>query len=190
MGRLYVTSDLHFGHIRLQEGLRGQHTDELIIDNWNKVVKNNHDRIYVLGDFCMQKPTVIRDILPKLKGEIILIGGNHDNIPCAREYMRQGIPVIGCLRMYNLWFTHIPVSPTEIANGIKGNVHGHIHTGGYMQSEDGHWFTYDPGTLSDPRYFNVNTEFHNYQLVPMEEIMEYYQNLTTNENNKIPSEQN
>ena len=172
MGNIFIGSDMHFGHIRLQKSLRGFESDELIIENWNKVVRSKKDRVYVLGDFCMQKPSVIREILPKLKGEIILIGGNHDNLPCSREFMRQGIPILGSLTLHNIIFTHIPIHPTQLEFGLIGNVHGHIHVQGDMEGRK-----YAPQHIEDPRYFNVNVEFHNYQLIPIDVIDKYYQQL-------------
>ena len=41
MAKVFFTSDLHFGHKNLCEGLRGmtaEDSDALIISNWNKVV--------------------------------------------------------------------------------------------------------------------------------------------------------
>ena len=51
--------------------------NETIIANWNKVV-TDEDTIYVLGDFFMGMLDKIDAILPRLKGKIILIRGNHD----------------------------------------------------------------------------------------------------------------
>ena len=143
-----------------------------VIENWNKVVKNKKDRVYVLGDFCLEKSAVIREILPKLKGEIILIGGNHDDLPCSREWLRQGIPILGSLSYHHLLFTHIPIHPSQFYPGVVGNVHGHIHLPGDFSGR-----SYIPEQIEDPRYYNVNVEFHNYQLVPIEEIDEYYRKL-------------
>lgn len=171
MSNIFFTSDPHFGHFNLQNGLRKFESDELVIENWNKQVCKR-DRVYILGDFCMQKPSVIRTILPRLKGDIILIGGNHDNLPCSREFMRQGIPIIGSLTLHDLIFTHIPIHPTQLDFGWKGNVHGHIHIVGDIENRK-----YEPKTIADPRYYNVNVEFHDYQLVPLDTIDKYYQQL-------------
>lgn len=58
MSRVFFTSDLHFGHENLYQGLRGmtaQESYDLIKRNWNKVV-TKRDIVYVLGDITMEKP--------------------------------------------------------------------------------------------------------------------------------------
>ena len=85
----YFTSDQHFGHTNIlvyederrrdEFGNRFKSTDEMdsfIIDKWNATVGEN-DLTYCLGDFCY-KMQQMRDVLPFLNGEKILIAGNHD----------------------------------------------------------------------------------------------------------------
>tara|TARA_Y100000034_G_scaffold129050_1_gene184754 strand:+ start:2655 stop:3116 length:462 start_codon:yes stop_codon:yes gene_type:complete len=51
---------------------------EDLVENWNAVV-NKEDIVYHLGDFCMgNRSKRIREILPRLNGDIVLIAGNHD----------------------------------------------------------------------------------------------------------------
>ena len=78
---IFVTSDLHFNHKNVCKYNNRpydnvEEMNENIIDNWNKQV-NPQDTIYVLGDFCFSNN--FDDILKRLKGEVILIHGNHDN---------------------------------------------------------------------------------------------------------------
>ena len=53
------------------------------------------------------------------------------------------------------------------------NIHGHIHRKGVI---DG--WEYNPQGLGE-RYFNVNTEFHDYTPVLFDEIEQYFINLKT-----------
>ena len=79
MARVFFTSDLHFGHKNLCQGLRGmtsEDSDQLIINNWNKVV-TKRDIVYVLGDITMENQNDIPKYIKQLNGRIILIGGNH-----------------------------------------------------------------------------------------------------------------
>lgn len=75
-------SDLHFGHaniIKLDnrpfasvEGMEAR-----LIENWNSAVQNG-DTTYILGDFCWGKEPEWKRLLPQLKGNKVLIRGNHD----------------------------------------------------------------------------------------------------------------
>ena len=128
MAKVFFTSDLHFGHKNLCEGLRGmtaEDSDALIISNWNKVV-SKRDMVYLLGDITMEKHKNIKDYISKLNGHIIIVGGNHDNARCCKEYRELGITVMGVLIYKNYICTHIPIHESQLY-GFAGNIHGHIH---------------------------------------------------------------
>jgi calcineurin-like phosphoesterase family protein len=88
---IYFTSDLHFGHKnvisfdnRPFENI--EKMDETIITNWNKTV-NKNDTVYILGDISFyNKIEQVVEKLQQLKGNKILIKGNHDN-----EYYKKEI---------------------------------------------------------------------------------------------------
>lgn len=76
---IFFTSDTHFGHENIIKYCNRpfQSIDEMdntIISNWNKIVKDN-DTVYHLGDFSSKDPYVY---IKRLKGNIVLIKGNHD----------------------------------------------------------------------------------------------------------------
>jgi calcineurin-like phosphoesterase family protein len=78
----YYISDLHFGHkniIRFDNRPFAdiKEMEEKIIDNWNSVVKAG-DTVYHLGDFCWGKTDEWERILKLLKGNKVIIQGNHD----------------------------------------------------------------------------------------------------------------
>lgn len=174
MARVFFTSDLHFGHERLCKNLRGmsaKESEELIIHNWNSVV-NKRDLVYILGDFTFEKAHRIEELLRKLRGNKYLVGGNHDTLGCVKEFMRLGIPVLGCVNYKRFICTHAPVHPSEV-KFFRGNIHGHIHRKGVI---DG--WEYNPENL-EGFYYNVNTEFHNYTPVLFDEIEQYFINLKT-----------
>lgn len=85
-GMNYYISDTHLGHkniIKLDEQSGGRHFgsieehDNLIIENWNKTVKQS-DKVYILGDFSWMNGHDTEEILRKLNGVKFLIKGNHD----------------------------------------------------------------------------------------------------------------
>jgi calcineurin-like phosphoesterase family protein len=79
----YYISDLHLGHKNILSfdnrpyfSVEGMNQD--LIKRWNSVVTDNDD-VFSLGDMFW-KNDLIDEILPKLKGNIHLITGNHDRI--------------------------------------------------------------------------------------------------------------
>ena len=96
---IYLTSDLHLNHsniLKYESESRPFETieemNETLISNWNNVV-NDDDTVYVLGDFFMGKIETIVEILPRFKGKIKLIRGNHDTKPRIKEFEKLGIEV-------------------------------------------------------------------------------------------------
>ena len=83
---LYI-SDLHFGHKgvinfdhRPFENI--EEMDNVIIRNWNARVQND-DTVYIIGDLSHKALKEPEYYLRKLKGNKILILGNHDT--CIME---------------------------------------------------------------------------------------------------------
>ena len=172
MSRVFFTSDLHFGHKNLCQGLRGmtaEESDKLIIDNWNKVV-TKRDLVYVLGDITMENQNDIPKYISQLNGRIVLIGGNHDTKQCCDVYRKLGITVMGCLKYKGFICTHIPVHPYELEQDgrqlLRGNIHGHVHIAGRIDGVN-----YSPKTDYGPLYYNVNIELHNYTPIAFDDLV-------------------
>lgn len=76
----FYIADLHFGCKNSYENRTLEH-DQLIIDNWNKVVTNS-DNVYILGDIGRIGNNKDNEYLCKclsvLKGRKTLLLGNHD----------------------------------------------------------------------------------------------------------------
>ncbi len=78
----WFTSDLHYHHNNIIKYSNRpfnnvEHMNYALIDNWNAVVGENDD-VYSLGDFAFTKVGNILGILSRLKGNIHMINGNHD----------------------------------------------------------------------------------------------------------------
>lgn len=80
MSKRFYISDTHFGHKRVVEwrpfSTIEEHDNELI-NRWNSVVSSK-DHIFHIGDFALCSAEKIKRLVPLLKGNIILIRGNHD----------------------------------------------------------------------------------------------------------------
>lgn len=83
MGKIFFTSDLHFGHDNVigfdnRPFTTTEEMDDELIRRWNAKVSNN-DIVYVLGDLIWKtRNNDARSLIKSLNGQIILIRGNHD----------------------------------------------------------------------------------------------------------------
>ena len=82
MGKIFLTSDTHFGHDRqFIWGPRGFESvwkmNGAIVENWNKTV-NTEDDVYLLGDVMLGDNEYGLTCLKQLKGNIHIVRGNHD----------------------------------------------------------------------------------------------------------------
>lgn len=132
---IFIVSDTHWGHqnilkftdsktgdrIRLFESL--DEMDELMIENWNKTVRDE-DIVYHLGDVYFGEG---HKVLKRLKGRKRLIVGNHDNL--KSPYLQNNFQKILMWRMFpefNCVLTHVPIHESSMYK-VQYNLHGHIH---------------------------------------------------------------
>ena len=121
---IYLISDTHFNHTNIATYCqRPANFTELIIKNWNGVVKPE-DTVIHLGDVMIGKKS--EWIMPSLPGRKILIRGNHDRQWSNTKWMEMGFD-FACdgLKFRNCWLTHEP--STSLADGCELNIHGHLH---------------------------------------------------------------
>ena len=140
MGKIWFTSDLHFGHDKdFCYAPRGfdnvQEHDETILKNFNSVV-NDEDDVYILGDL-MLGPNPVQSIanIARLKGHKHIIIGNHDTINKIKNYQEYcGIYHIDYATMikyrkYSFYLSHYPTLCANYDDGKKiWNLHGHTHS--------------------------------------------------------------
>lgn len=146
----YITSDIHFYHNNMcgPEGFikgRRQFADayemnEYLVKAHNSVVTDK-DRVYILGDISMnQNKDDVLEILSRLKGQLVIVKGNHDDESTLR-YLEEhnyelpnGKPKfeihrVGLIKKYNKKIYHLTHYPMLVGSG-RGNLrslHGHIH---------------------------------------------------------------
>ncbi|MBD9544310.1 metallophosphoesterase [Ensifer sp. ENS04] len=126
----FFTSDTHFGHRSIIEYCRKQFSsveemDEILIQNWNSVVKPN-DRVYHLGDFAWTVKDAKR-VRMRLNGNIRLVAGNHDDIlGLADAKLFQRIYMWRIFAEAGITATHVPMRQDQLRHSFL-NVHGHIH---------------------------------------------------------------
>lgn len=129
---IWVTSDTHFNHSNIIKYCNRpfstvREMDEVLIDNWNSVVKQG-DKVYHLGDVYMKASKgYIEHILHRLNGNKRLILGNHDNgkDQILQRYFEK-VLMWRDFKDFNVLLTHVPVHESSIIKN-RLNVHGHIH---------------------------------------------------------------
>lgn len=170
VSNIFVISDTHFNHANILKftGKNGDyfrkfndlnHMNEVIIDNWNKIVKPQ-DKIYHLGDVYFGGQQDAEKILSRLNGKKRLIVGNHDVIYGKGNILQKYFQKLYMWRLFkefNMLLTHVPVHETSFRK-VEYNVHGHIH------EKD------SPGK----QYINVCVEKTGYAPVNIEDVIRKY----------------
>lgn len=143
MSDIWLISDTHFQHANLlnflgEDGIpfRGQRfssvkeMDELMIHNWNEVIKPS-DKVYHLGDVMFGSKEKFELLWPRLMGHKRLILGNHDDGHyMASNNFFEKIMVWRLFKGYDMILTHVPMQLSNTYEGARQatfNVHGHIH---------------------------------------------------------------
>lgn len=126
--KIFVIADTHFSHKKMEEVGRPKNFNDIIIKNWNSLVRSN-DIVIHLGDVIFSRASELSSINKRLNGIKILVKGNHDKNKFY-WYMERGFNFCcDAFRLDNIYFTHEPT--VEIPSGCLYNVHGHIHNGGH-----------------------------------------------------------
>jgi len=143
---VWIISDTHFLHANMlkflgEDGLpfRGKHfkdqaeCDELMIENWNAVIKPE-DHVWHLGDVFIGPKTDFEKIWVKLQGHKRLIVGNHDDIRYLSGKGHKGQWFFEKIAVWkymdDMLLTHVPMQLQNTFEGdyrVTFNVHGHIH---------------------------------------------------------------
>lgn len=157
---VYFTSDLHLGH-RGSARRRGfasvEEHDEYIISKLQIVGKR--DKLFILGDVAWKQEHLQQ--LKQVRGVKEMIYGNHDTLH-AREYLTVFQKLHGFRGYRDFWLSHCPIHPQENARWKYGNIHGHIHNNSESSGFD------------DPKYFNVNIDMNNMDVVNFDTILERF----------------
>lgn len=137
---VYFTSDLHLGHKNVinmcgRPFSDTEQMDEALIKNWNAKVKSG-DTVYIVGDLIWETADPEK-YLGRLKGEKVLITGNHDEkwlkkYDCAK-YFKQITPYLECeVGGVKITLCHYPMlewraSRKAGSKKLGYHIHGHIH---------------------------------------------------------------
>ena len=141
MGKIFVTSDLHFGHDReFVWKVRGFNSvmemNEEYVKRWNRLVSNEDD-VYVLGDLMLGDNNVGIHYLSQLNGNIHVVLGNHDTSTRQNIYvgMENIVEIQWAIMLnykkYHFFMTHFPCMTgnleKESLKQMTLNLYGHTH---------------------------------------------------------------
>lgn len=146
MGKIFVTSDLHFNHSReflfAPRGFSSvAEMNEAIIERFNSIVSDEDD-LYILGDLCLggggeEILAANMALIERLNGRLHIILGNHDTPARIKMYaLCKNVVDIKYADMIHYRHYHFYLShfPTLTANLEKESLHqcticlyGHTH---------------------------------------------------------------
>ena len=165
----YYVSDLHFGHKNIREMCKRpfssiEEMDEQLVENWNKRVKKN-DRVYILGDLIYKSTTPPEAYLERLKGEKVLILGNHDKWWVDKVDLTKYFSSVMRLDVINTGkgkatLCHFPMMDFE----GRYLIHGHIHANTDMD----YWSV----LKNSDRTLNAGVDVNGFQPVTFVELLE------------------
>lgn len=100
--------------------------NQILINNWNSVVKNS-DRVFMLGDFCLAGKDKIIEIGNQLNGRKTLILGNHDGAS-LKTYYEAGFEMVSKYPILLEDFIILSHEPKFLGdNNLFFNIYGHVH---------------------------------------------------------------
>lgn len=142
MGKIFVTSDLHFGHDReFIWKVRGfnsvQEMNEEYVKRWNSLVTNEDD-VYILGDLMLGNNNTGIHYLNQLNGNIHVVLGNHDTSTRQALYKADARKIVEVqwaimlnYKKYHFFMTHFPCMTgnleKESLKQMTLNLYGHTH---------------------------------------------------------------
>lgn len=175
MGRIFITSDLHFSHNKeflfVPRGFeRVEDMMEHIVQAWIETVAEDDD-VYILGDLMLNDTEETVRMLSMLSGRIHIILGNHDTDRRVEVYRQLPNVVEICYARplkyghYHFWLSHYPtlVSNYDDDKPLKARVIalcGHTHT-----SDPFH--DWDKGLI-----YHCELDAHNNRPVLIDDIIE------------------
>jgi calcineurin-like phosphoesterase family protein len=145
-GKIFFTSDLHFGHNNIIKFCNrpfrdAEHMDAELIKWWNNRV-SEADTVYFLGDFAFAGENRIRELLTILNGTILIVPGNHDKklVKTLNREPIQGVTLLEKIHEITIAGNKIVLChfPIDDWNGkFRGaiHLHGHCHGDKFQSGE-------------------------------------------------------
>lgn len=169
MNKIFLTSDLHFGHDKdFIWGPRGygsiKEHDTDIIRKWNNKVEKTDD-IFILGDLMLGDNEQGMKKIEQLNGHLHIILGNHDTNTRVNEYMNCiavhdiQYALMQKYKKYSFFLCHYPthMGNYDMQMARQWCLHGHTHSKEKFCEFD--------------KNYNVALDAHNNEPVEIEEVL-------------------
>lgn len=133
MSITWYTADTHFHHKNIIQLANRpfnsiEEMNEQFIEYWNKTV-NRNDTVYHLGDFALGGITKWESVISRLKGNIHLVLGNHDDKKVVDKLSHRFESVenmiVKKIDKQHLYLFHYPIEIGLTPNAWS--IGGHIH---------------------------------------------------------------
>lgn len=171
MSKIFVTSDLHFGHDReFIWGARGyadvNEMNMKQIEKFNSVV-TDEDEVWILGDCVLGDIEGGLALLKQLKGKIHVCLGNHDTGKREQAYRDMGWDVHLAARLkykkINFYLSHYPTITHNLDEKelwqVVVNLFGHTHqTSNFYKG--------------DPWMYHVGVDSHDGYPISLDQVLE------------------
>ena len=183
MGKIWFTSDLHFGHDRdfiwAARGFESvDEMNEALVSRFNSKVQPE-DTVYILGDSIMGDNTTNEQYLSQLNGKKIIILGNHDTSKRIKIYEKYADEILySTIIKYKKKMIYLSHYQTLTGNYDDNygkcvfNFHGHTH-----QTDN---FT-DPYSFM----YHVGVDSHDCYPVCIDDALEAIKNKYIQKNNEL-----
>lgn len=131
MAELYFIGDNHFYHeaIIRYENRPFENVEEMnehMIDAWNREV-GKKSKVMVLGDFMFHPKQHLQEIVPRLRGDKILIMGNHDRVS-VKNYYEAGFKEVYRYPVIYDDFVILSHRPMYVNSSMPyANIYAHVH---------------------------------------------------------------
>ena len=173
----FFTSDTHFGHANIiklnnRPFSNVEEMNEKLVENWNSVVSDN-DTVFHLGDFAFGGSTLWNSIIPRLKGKIYLIIGNHDRKNLRQGYMDKFVAVVPQMQIQiekkSIYLNHYPFlcygGTYRNPEDTVWQLFGHVHSGPGSTGADVERLKY-----LFPTQYDVGVDNNDYKPVSFQQI--------------------
>jgi calcineurin-like phosphoesterase family protein len=185
MPKTFVISDTHFGHKKIipLQNRPFRDTDEMdahMIAKWNSVVEDG-DIVIHLGDFAFGGKENIQRVRRELRGQIILVCGNHDYDPPAMAGLGFDIATKFYSTLYRgqpILFAHRPLDFEHAVGRYRHGksrptfLYGHIHANGLKPTEDGKLWE-SGGVYGTDASINMSVELWQYRPVELGRVLDF-----------------
>ena len=169
MGKIFFTSDHHFGHANIIKFCNRpfadvREMDKVMIERWNEKVKPN-DTVYHLGDFGLTSKENLAAILEQLNGKIHLIVGNHEGAALQNRKRFEWIKE----------YYELKVKDADCSNGVQRIILFHYAMRTWRGQGRGNWHLYGHShgnlpDLEDSLSFDIGVDAHDFYPLSYEEV--------------------